>query len=137
MMSMDKLTKNFTGKEFACPCCGKQHIAMELVYMLQDLRDIVDRPIYISSGYRCKKYNKIVGGYAKSKHMEGLAADIEAIGMAPKRLAELADESFPRIGIYPNHVHVGIALPPLYWVVKKYGFKYKYFDNIKDALDYV
>lgn len=44
--------------------------------VLDPLREIIDIPIYINSGYRCKALNKAVGGSNNSQHMKGLAADI-------------------------------------------------------------
>jgi len=130
------ITENFSFSEFVCPCCGKVIINSELVFSLQELRDVIKKPIFVTSGYRCERYNRNIGGFVKSKHMEGLAADIKVSDMTPKELAKEAILYFSRIGIYPNHVHVGIALPELYWVVKEYGGKYNYFTKFKDALDF-
>lgn len=44
--------------------------------VLDPLRDLIDIPIYINSGYRCKRLNEAVGGSYNSQHMQGLAADI-------------------------------------------------------------
>lgn len=44
--------------------------------VLEPLRDYVNQPITISSGYRCKALNKAVGGASNSQHMTGEAADI-------------------------------------------------------------
>ena len=33
-------------------------------------------PIYVNSGYRCEKLNKMVGGAAKSNHLYGKAVDL-------------------------------------------------------------
>lgn len=43
--------------------------------LLQPLRDLYGKPIRISSGYRCDKLNKLVGGVATSQHLKGEAAD--------------------------------------------------------------
>lgn len=70
------LTKNFTKSEFECPCgCGQQSVDMELAEKLQLLRDKVDRPLKITSGYRCITHNAAVGGSQNSKHRYGMAAD--------------------------------------------------------------
>lgn len=37
-----------------------------------------NKPIYISSFYRCEKLNKAVGGSSKSDHVSGYAMDIDA-----------------------------------------------------------
>ena len=36
--------------------------------------------MYISSGYRCEKLNKAVGGVYNSQHLKGQAADIDIQG---------------------------------------------------------
>ena len=46
--------------------------------VLEPLRRHLDRPVVISSGYRCKKLNQLVGGVRTSQHMTGEAADIAA-----------------------------------------------------------
>ena len=44
--------------------------------VLDPLREMYGKTIYISSGYRCPRLNKAVGGVAGSQHKTGLAADI-------------------------------------------------------------
>lgn len=44
--------------------------------VLDPLREIINVPIYINSGYRCGRLNRAVGGSNNSQHMRGLAADI-------------------------------------------------------------
>lgn len=39
------------------------------------IRAYVGTPIYITSGYRCKRLNMLVGGSATSQHMTGQACD--------------------------------------------------------------
>lgn len=70
------LAKNFTKSEFECPCgCGQQSVDTELAEKLQLIRDKVDRPLKITSGYRCITHNAAVGGSQNSKHRYGMAAD--------------------------------------------------------------
>ncbi len=138
-----KLSKNFTSQEFECPCgkCkAKRQIIVEispiLVSKLQLLRDRVGEPIYITSGVRCKAYNKKIGGYSKSPHLDGLAVDIKIDYMSsayiknmPVTLAHIASKiANIRIGIYPNHLHIDIVPPhpSKYWFVKAYGQKVIY-----------
>ena len=49
-------------------------------YVLEPLRVAMGRPIKISSGYRCEKLNKAVGGVYNSQHLKGQAADIDIQG---------------------------------------------------------
>ena len=98
------LTKNFTKSEFECPCgCGQQSVDMELAEKLQLLRDKVDRPLKITSGYRCITHNAAVGGSQNSKHRYGMAADwrTENRSINPVALGILAQAvGFGGIGIY-------------------------------------
>lgn len=47
--------------------------------VLQPIRDAWGNPIVISSGYRCPRLNKAVGGAANSQHAFGSAADIHTV----------------------------------------------------------
>lgn len=44
--------------------------------MLDPLRDALNAPLIISSGYRCPELNRRINGAPGSAHMHGLAADI-------------------------------------------------------------
>ena len=130
---MTRLSKNFTSEEFECPCCGELIVSPALISKLQELRDIVGKPIRITSGYRCIQYNKSVDGYSNSPHTEGVAADIKVKGMTPVTLAVLADRiKYIRIGIYKSHTHIDIKCPnpSKYWLVK--NGKYIYSKGEKD-----
>lgn len=47
----------------------------KVMYILDLTRVYIGKPIYINSGYRCKKLNEMVGGVSNSMHIRGLAAD--------------------------------------------------------------
>ena len=49
-------------------------------FVLEPLRVAIGKPIKISSGYRCEKLNKAVGGVYNSQHLKGQAADIDIQG---------------------------------------------------------
>lgn len=55
--------------------------------VLQPLRDALG-PVTITSGYRPKKLNLLIGGAAGSQHQYGLAADIVVHGHTPLQVAE-------------------------------------------------
>lgn len=44
--------------------------------ILEPLRNLLEKPIIINSGFRSEMVNKAVGGVPKSQHLQGLAADI-------------------------------------------------------------
>ena len=131
---MTKLSKDFSDFEFACNCgCGYDDIDPKLVDKLQIFRDLVGKPVVVTSGCRCKMYNLHIGGVSSSPHLEGLAADIQVSGMTPVTLGILASRiHYIRIGIYPVHVHIDIKPPnpSKYWLVK--NGKYIYSKKQKD-----
>ena len=69
--------KHFSKSEFKCPCFSNILVSRKLVFMLDLARSLAGVPFNISSGYRCKKHNKQVGGVNNSVHLTGLAVDIE------------------------------------------------------------
>ena len=63
----DMVTKNFSGSEFACQCgCGADQVTDELAIKLQLLRDLLGKPIKITSGVRCLGHNIHIGGSKNS-----------------------------------------------------------------------
>lgn len=77
-----------------------------------------DKPILISSGYRCPAVNQACGGSSTSAHMVGLAADFTCPGFGSPidiclklqpHLAELKVDQL--IHEYDSWVHLGIAGP--------------------------
>tara|TARA_R110000787_G_scaffold104340_8_gene211240 strand:- start:7320 stop:7688 length:369 start_codon:yes stop_codon:yes gene_type:complete len=68
---------NFSLSELECSCgCPENLTKVELLDALQAVRDILDKPMKITSGYRCAFHNKGVGGSESSSHLFGTAADI-------------------------------------------------------------
>lgn len=57
--------------------------------VLQPLRDLVGKPIVISSGYRSPAVNAAIGGARNSEHMTGCAADFTIPGKTNKETAQL------------------------------------------------
>ncbi|MDY0324840.1 MAG: D-Ala-D-Ala carboxypeptidase family metallohydrolase [Candidatus Cloacimonadaceae bacterium] len=114
---MGDLSKNFSRSEFACKgtnCCGHSApIQPELISALQALRDQLNLPLSITSGFRCNRHNESVGGAARSFHTLGMAADVACPdGLTAEDLARAA-ETIPAfqqggIGIYPSWVHLDV-----------------------------
>ena len=57
--------------------------------VLDPVRDMVDAPIIITSGYRCPQVNRLVGGVDNSQHMSGCAADFHVMGFTPSMMLEV------------------------------------------------
>lgn len=113
-----KLSENFSVGEFACKCgkCEKILVDEALVHQLQRIRDHFGRGVVINSGHRCAAHNVNVGGAANSKHMEGMAADIQISGITSRRVAEFAESiGIKQIGLYDGFVHVGSGSLKSFW----------------------
>lgn len=67
--------------------------------LLEPLREAWGGPIKVTSGYRCEKLNKAVGGVASSAHMRGDAADLQP---GNGKIDEFI--SFTRLWLINNHV---------------------------------
>ena len=68
------------------PTESAYHLLHVLVDQLLDpIREAWGEPIVVSSGYRCKELNTLVGGAKNSHHMLGCAADLIAGNKADHR----------------------------------------------------
>lgn len=62
---------------------------VQLVRMtLQPIRNLLQRPVVITSGYRDEWLNTMIGGSQNSQHMKGQAADFIVPGMTPHQVCE-------------------------------------------------
>ena len=59
--------------------------------VLDPLREAYGKPIIVTSGYRCEKLNKAVGGAASSQHVKREAADIRSVQDTPEENKKLFD----------------------------------------------
>jgi uncharacterized protein YcbK (DUF882 family) len=58
-------------------------------YCLQPIRDLIKKPMIITSGFRSSKVNFFAGGAINSQHLYGQAADFVIKGMTPKEIIEI------------------------------------------------
>jgi len=59
------------------------NLLLLIVNCLQPCRELLKRPMIVTSGYRCKLLNQKVGGSSKSEHLQGKACDFIITGMNP------------------------------------------------------
>ena len=118
-----KLSANFKVSEFACKDGSDSIIIdLELVSVLQKIRDHFGKAVTINSAYRNAAYNKQIGGASKSQHVCGTAADIGVSGVSPEKVAQYAEYLMPNkggIGLYPSFTHVDVRANRARW--KNYG----------------
>lgn len=94
--------KNFSPNEFfKSPTADKlkiDNVAKELATILnlaigadkiQEIRNIVGRPVKITSGFRCFELNLAVGGQPTSYHLSGCAIDFIVPGFSKAQLRQL------------------------------------------------
>ena len=106
----NKVSANFRVREFACrDGADIIPIDMELVNVLQNVRDHFNAPVTINSAYRTPAYNRKVGGAKASRHMRGVAADITVKGVAPAKVYAYLNGLYPGkygLGKYPTFTHI-------------------------------
>jgi len=84
---------------------------LKLLVKLIELRKILERPVYITSGYRCSRYNHQIGGVKNSYLRIGLAADIKIKDINLITLLEVCENiDFNGIGFYEkkNFLHLDV-----------------------------
>lgn len=89
-----RLSKNFTLSEFqskdgaAFPAEVIKNLK-KLAENLQVIRDTINAPLSITSGYRSPAHNKRVGGAVYSQHLLGTASDLTCKSLSPKQLRDV------------------------------------------------
>lgn len=88
------------------------------INVLEPIRDWFNVPIKISSGYRCERLNKAIGGAKNSQHLTGEAIDID---LGRKKNLELLNyvqnhldfdqliNEYPDKDGFPSWVHVSFT----------------------------
>jgi len=105
------IAPQFNLSEFACPCCHKVMLHPRLLAKLVELRNTLERAVYITSGYRCPRYNQKIGGVVNSYHCIGLAADIKVRDINLISLLDICENiDFSGIGFYEkkNFLHLDV-----------------------------
>ena len=84
-----------------------------IVYCLQPIREKIGKPMIISSGYRCPRVNKLVGGKDNSQHQKGQAADFTIKGLSVQNIIQLIVKSGIEydqlINEYDKWVHISFV----------------------------
>jgi hypothetical protein len=98
--TIEELIKSSTARRKGIPNLPngeqKENLIALVDNVLDPLRKLWGKPIIVTSGFRCAKLNRAVGGVAKSQHTKGQAADIRTVEnttMANKQLFDVAMRS--------------------------------------------
>lgn len=96
----------------------RSHITALVDHVLDPIRERWGVPVRITSGYRCKALNELVGGKDSSQHLAGYAADFTIDGLAPSEYRRLAfwcadHLDFDQLIIYAKRkfIHVSYVSP--------------------------
>lgn len=105
-----RLAPNFALVEFASRD-GADEVLVHpaLARLLQRLRNVAYKPVHITSGYRTPEHNAAVGGAEHSRHVLGMAADVQVEGMSPADVAAWARaQGVGGVGEYDTFTHLDV-----------------------------
>lgn len=115
------LTDHFLFEEFVCPCCHRVKLIPGFwrhVALLEQLRQMLDMPIIITSGYRCPEHNRAINGAPLSWHMQ-FATDAKPETQNDETLQKMYDIAedlgFGGIGRYSDRLHLDLRPEPARW----------------------
>ena len=105
-----------------------------VMFVMDEIRTYVNKPIRITSGFRCNALNEKVGGVANSIHKTGLACDFTFDNIRENQMKEIAIyvkdniKEFDQLIIYPdrNFIHFNLRDNPRNMLLESLGKgKYK------------
>lgn len=106
--------KYFVRREFFCLHCLALRPAIQnegmdeaFVSALDDLREAVGFPLFVTSGYRCSQHPVERVKRTPGVHTYGVAADLAVYGQHGLKVVGTAyEQKFRGFGVYPGHVHL-------------------------------
>lgn len=120
----EKISEHFCSGEFDCHCmrddCKVTYVDKSLIAYLEKKRELWGKPIHIISGFRCTAHNSspAVGGAPGSRHLIGMAADIDVDGKTGPQLAHDCQDA-GGLGTANNWIHVDMRLGKSRWKYDK------------------
>ncbi|MBX2861171.1 MAG: DUF882 domain-containing protein [Vampirovibrio sp.] len=120
---MDKRTRlspdfrlgEFFSDDDLLPAGGVIENLNRLAQRLQVVRDLLQKPVVITSGYRSPQHNQQIGGVSRSYHTQGMAADIVIPGLAAQEVQQFLLNWSGGLGCYSTHTHVDIRPEKARW----------------------
>lgn len=71
----------------------KKNLEILATKCLEPIRELLGKPMIITSGYRCQALNKAVGGSSTSHHTKAFAVDFIVNGMTNEQIVKKIKES--------------------------------------------
>ena len=104
---------HFSAAELMCPCCGAgaDRMSPSMLQMAEEIRaENGNKPMLVSSAYRCAKHNAEVGGVANSHHLYGQAMDVHIDGVTAATIVAQAKRrgSPDAYAINANWAHISV-----------------------------
>lgn len=90
--SLEELTVSDTAKRKGwdnTPTELETQNLIRVAALLEQVREVVNKPVLVNSGYRSKIVNDAIGSRDTSQHRIGCAADIRVPGMTPREVCKL------------------------------------------------
>lgn len=120
-MRESKITLHFSWEEYTRSDTAKAHHIHNAITdwdvrdnaialfenVVEPARDAYGEPTFITSGFRCKELNELVGGVENSQHPLGEAVDVTCSDL--RRFAETIIKlrlPFDQLGIANNYLHI-------------------------------
>jgi hypothetical protein len=112
-----QLSKHLSHYEFRCKCeyddCTTTLVSQSTVDNYERVRADMNIKLRVTSGYRCQRHNKDVGGVDRSFHKLGVAIDLQPFDKSPKkrfnyeldRLETVCRQYFSFVKRYKTFVH--------------------------------
>lgn len=82
--TLDEFTRSQTAARWGIDNKPNETVKANLLKtaeLMEEVRRVCQKPITISSGYRCPELNRKIGGSMTSQHMTGRAVDFTASGL--------------------------------------------------------
>ena len=117
------ISPHFARSEFACRCgCGFDTVDVDLLRVLEALREHFEKPVRLTSAARCRLHNKAIGGSDFSMHLWGKAADVVVDDVTPGQVYDWLDGHAPSkygLGLYQRGaggwVHIDVRPSKARW----------------------
>ena len=88
---MALVTPHFKVKELECHCgCGQMGMEDDMLRVLEEIRTEMNRPLYLTSAFRCRAHNNKISQVKNGPHTLGKAVDILISGADCLRLLDSA-----------------------------------------------